>query len=143
MCCPRVRQKNQAIPVIPLQMFHYTIERDLKIDPPCHGKSITYRIATPANCSSWVRGVKPQAGTEGSNPASSSGESVSEVDRSVAGREYPVFRRVWAAGLTIVVGRDVKDLGEIAPTLASISVGPYSSTAAPDPGNRDCLGEAE
>ena len=35
-------------------MFHYTIERDLKIDPPCHGKSITYRIATPANCSSWV-----------------------------------------------------------------------------------------
>ena len=35
-------------------MFHYTIGRDPKIDPPCHGKSITYRIATPANCSSWA-----------------------------------------------------------------------------------------
>ena len=36
-------------------MIHYTIGRDPKIDPPCHGKSITYRIATPANCSSWVK----------------------------------------------------------------------------------------
>jgi hypothetical protein len=37
-----------------LKMFHYNIERDPKIDPPSHGKSITYRIAAPANCSSWV-----------------------------------------------------------------------------------------
>jgi hypothetical protein len=35
-------------------MFHYTIGRDPKIDPPYHGKSITCRIATPAHCSSWV-----------------------------------------------------------------------------------------
>jgi hypothetical protein len=41
-------------PLISLQMFHYTIGRDSKIDPPYHGKSITYRIAIPAHCSSWV-----------------------------------------------------------------------------------------
>jgi hypothetical protein len=41
--------------LLPLQMFHYIIGRDPKIDPPCHGKSITYRIVTPANCSSWAR----------------------------------------------------------------------------------------
>jgi hypothetical protein len=40
-------------------MFHYTIGRDPKIDPPYHGKSITYRIAIPAHCSSWVRDNDP------------------------------------------------------------------------------------
>jgi hypothetical protein len=46
---------------------------------------------------------------------------------------HPGFPTRRGAGLTIVVDRDVKDLGESARILASISVGPYSSTAAPDP----------
>jgi hypothetical protein len=49
-------------------MFHYTIGRDPKIDPPCHGKSITYRIATPANCSSWVIGRGALQGFEPTAP---------------------------------------------------------------------------
>jgi len=52
----RVSDKEiKQYPSSPLQMFHYIIGRDPKIDPPRHGKSITYRISTPANCSSWVR----------------------------------------------------------------------------------------
>ena len=35
-------------------MFHYVTERGSKIDPPFRAKSITYRIATTARCSSWV-----------------------------------------------------------------------------------------
>ena len=39
-------------------MFHYTIGRGPKIHPPRHSKSITYRIATLINCSSWVMRIE-------------------------------------------------------------------------------------
>src|SRR5262249_49852593 len=56
MCCPRVRPKIKHIPAIPLQMFHYTIGRDPKIDPPCHGKSIIYRPKMrPKFSEQWAR----------------------------------------------------------------------------------------
>jgi hypothetical protein len=56
VCCPRVRQRHQAISIIvtanvPLQYW----TRCEKSTPPRHDKSITYLIATPGDCSSWVK----------------------------------------------------------------------------------------
>ena len=73
-------------------MFHYTIGRDPKIDPASYAKSITYRITTPANCSSWAilldRHVAQRGAARSGNFATGPSPSVALLRRSTLARSH-------------------------------------------------------